>query len=235
MAVHERGSHGSRVSVAPLGAERLGLLASGPGTVVVVVDPIAVEAPVVVVVEAPGTDVEGVALTGGVTAKLEPVTTTMLGVTEDERAEPTSMVLLVVAVDPGKTRAVTTRDTSGAGDQPWVIAEDYQSRQRRLDSESVGQLAGVGVEDCRLGGGCTHSGVGDRCHVVAELLERRGSVQTLVNDIAPVLDGDGEGSRGGQRLAGRVLRGCGTQELGDDLLILGVGAKNSNWIADQDF
>ena len=67
----------------------MGLLASGPGTVVVVVDPIAVEAPVVVVVEAPGTDVEGVALTGGVTAKLEPVTTTMSGVTEDERAEPT--------------------------------------------------------------------------------------------------------------------------------------------------
>ena len=78
----------------------MGLLASGPGTVVVVVDPVADGTAVVVVVEAPETDVEGVALTGGFTAKLEPVTTTMSGATDDERAEPTSMVLLVVAVDP---------------------------------------------------------------------------------------------------------------------------------------
>jgi hypothetical protein len=38
-------------------------------------------------------------VTGGFTAKLELVTTTMSGAV-DERAEPTSMVLLVVAVDP---------------------------------------------------------------------------------------------------------------------------------------
>jgi hypothetical protein len=99
VAVHERGSHGSRGSVAPLGAERLGLLESGPGAVVVVVELVAEGAPVVVV-EEPGTVVVGVELARGFTTKLEPATTTTSGATDEERAEPTSIVLLVVEVDP---------------------------------------------------------------------------------------------------------------------------------------
>lgn len=76
----------------------MGLLASGPGAVVVVVELVA-GTPVVVVGPDPGTVVEGVGLTGGFTAKLEPVTTTTSG--DVERVDPTSMVFVVVVPDPG--------------------------------------------------------------------------------------------------------------------------------------
>ena len=96
-AVHERGSQGCRGSVALVGTARLGLLTNGPGTVVVVDDPTPwPEGTADFVDDDAGADVEG-GPAGGLTAMLEPVTSTTLALSDADSGEPTSMVLMVLA------------------------------------------------------------------------------------------------------------------------------------------
>ena len=91
VAVHERGSHGWRGEVDPEAAERFGLLASGPATVVVVTE--RSPAPDGVLDVEDGEPVADAEDEGeGITAKLEPVTTTTSAFSDAGRGEPTSMV-----------------------------------------------------------------------------------------------------------------------------------------------
>jgi hypothetical protein len=99
VAEQERGSHGSRKDVAPDGTERLALLASGPGTVVVGGDPPPPPG-TTLDVEVGGTVVLGEDTAGALTAMFDPVTTTTSAPCDARRGEPTSMV--VPAPPPGR-------------------------------------------------------------------------------------------------------------------------------------